>query len=165
MPQPASHPGCFTHSAGAPPRSTSPLTAHGAAVSLRHSRSFCAAFTISRPTGRLAVALRSMAASNPSPIPKPKPHPNPHPKPHPTPHPDPNPKPHQVDGKRVPTPADTIRPWWTPPGIAFPFIWLTITGLRAISSMIVFKACGRTLFSPPLLLLALHLAVGDTWNR
>ena len=71
----------------------------------------------------------------------------------------------EVDGKRVPTPADTIRPWWTPPGIAFPFIWLTITGLRAISSMIVFKACGRTLFSPPLLLLALHLAVGDTWNR
>jgi len=70
----------------------------------------------------------------------------------------------EVDGKRVPTPADTIRPWWTPPGIAFPFIWLTITGLRAISSMIVFKACGRTLFSPPLLLLALHLAVGDTWN-
>ena len=47
-----------------------------------------------------------------------------------------------VDGKRVPTPADTIRPWWTPPGIAFPFIWLTITALRAVSSMLVFKACG-----------------------
>ena len=30
----------------------------------------------------------------------------------------------EVDGKRVPTPAETIRPWWTPPGIAFPFIWL-----------------------------------------
>ncbi len=69
-----------------------------------------------------------------------------------------------VDGKRVPTPADTIRPWWTPPGIAFPFIWLTITGLRAASTLIVFKATGRALFSPPLLLLALHLAVGDTWN-
>ena len=70
----------------------------------------------------------------------------------------------EVDGKRVPTPAETIRPWWTPPGIAFPFIWLTITALRAVSSMLVYKACGRVLFCGPLLLLGLHLAVGDTWN-
>ena len=69
-----------------------------------------------------------------------------------------------VDGKRVPTPPETIRPWWTPPGIAFPFIWLTITALRAASSSIVFTATGRVLCSPPLLLLAFHLSVGDTWN-
>jgi len=69
-----------------------------------------------------------------------------------------------VDGKQVPTPEETKRPWWTPPGIAFPFIWLTITALRAASSLVVFKATGRALFSPPLLLLALHLSVGDTWN-
>jgi len=70
----------------------------------------------------------------------------------------------EVDGKRVATPKETIRPSWTPPGIAFPFIWLTITALRAASSLLVFKAAGRALFSPPLLLLALHLSVGDTWN-
>jgi len=69
-----------------------------------------------------------------------------------------------VDGKRVPTPPETIRPWWTPPGIAFPFIWLTITALRAASSLIVYRNTGRALCAPPLLLLALHLSVGDTWN-
>lgn len=69
-----------------------------------------------------------------------------------------------VDGKKVPTPPETIRPWWTPPGIAFPFIWLTITALRAASSYVVFKEVGRKLFTSPLLMLALHLCVGDTWN-
>jgi tryptophan-rich sensory protein len=70
----------------------------------------------------------------------------------------------EVDGKKVPTTPETIRPWWTPPGIAFPFIWLTITALRAASSLVVFKEVGQKLFSAPLLLLALHLCVGDTWN-
>mmetsp|Transcript_36082 Transcript_36082/g.115499 ORF Transcript_36082/g.115499 Transcript_36082/m.115499 type:complete len:303 (-) Transcript_36082:181-1089(-) len=69
-----------------------------------------------------------------------------------------------VEGKRTATPAETIRPSWTPPGIAFPFIWLTITALRAASSLVVFKATGRVLCSPALLVLALHLCVGDTWN-
>jgi len=68
------------------------------------------------------------------------------------------------DGKKVATPVEVKRPSWTPPGIAFPFIWLTITALRAASSFSVFKATGRALFCPPLLILALHLAVGDTWN-
>jgi len=70
----------------------------------------------------------------------------------------------EVEGKRVATPPETIRPWWTPPGIAFPFIWLTITALRMVSSLFIFKAVGSVLCCRPLLLLALHLSVGDTWN-
>jgi len=54
------------------------------------------------------------------------------------------------------TPVEVKRPSWTPPGIAFPFIWLTITALRAASSLVVFKATGRVLCSPALLVLALH---------
>ena len=59
------------------------------------------------------------------------------------------------------TPMDIKRPAWTPPGIAFPFIWLTITGLRAVSSAMVYDGA---LARAPLLLMALHLAVGDVWN-
>lgn len=65
------------------------------------------------------------------------------------------------DGKA--TPSDVKRPSWTPPGIAFPFIWLSITGLRGVSSAMVY---GQTdaLFSAPLLSMVLHLCIGDTWN-
>ena len=62
------------------------------------------------------------------------------------------------------TPTDIKRPSWTPPGIAFPFIWLTITGLRASSALVVWRASGRTLFCAPLLTLVAHLCIGDTWN-
>ncbi|KAJ8607737.1 hypothetical protein CTAYLR_008593 [Chrysophaeum taylorii] len=65
------------------------------------------------------------------------------------------------DGKA--TPPDVKRPAWTPPGIAFPFIWLTITALRAASSAIVYAKTGA-LATPPLRAMALHLAIGDTWN-
>lgn len=66
-----------------------------------------------------------------------------------------------MEGKA--TPADVKRPSWTPPGIAFPFIWLTITGLRGLSSALVYAEVGL-LASAPLLDLVLHLCVGDTWN-
>ena len=62
------------------------------------------------------------------------------------------------------TPAEIKRPSWTPPGIAFPFIWLTISCLRAASSTLIWRSTGRYLFSLPLLALVLHLCVGDTWN-
>jgi len=62
------------------------------------------------------------------------------------------------------TPTDIKRPSWTPPGIAFPFIWLAITGLRATSATIVWRAGGRALCTAPLLTLVAHLCVGDTWN-
>ena len=35
------------------------------------------------------------------------------------------------------TPREVKRPSWTPPGIAFPFIWSTISLLRAFSSLLV----------------------------
>ena len=63
-----------------------------------------------------------------------------------------------------PTPLSVKRPWWTPPGIAFPFIWITISFLRASSSFLVWQAGGRVLASPTLLALVAHLCVGDTWN-
>ena len=66
------------------------------------------------------------------------------------------------DGKA--TPRDVKRPSWTPPGFAFPIIWITISMLRASSSLLVWRACGRTLASPALLVLVAHLCVGDTWN-
>ena len=69
------------------------------------------------------------------------------------------------DGKRkAPVRKEVMRPKWTPPGIAFPFIWITISFLRAASSTLVWRACGKTLCSAPLLLLVLHLCIGDTWN-
>lgn len=61
-------------------------------------------------------------------------------------------------------PPDRKVPSWTPPGIAFPFIWLTISCLRATSSFLIWGATGRKLCSAPLLVLVLHLCVGDTWN-
>ena len=53
----------------------------------------------------------------------------------------------------------TSRPSWTPPGIAFPFIWLTYALRRP-------RADGvrRSLRNPALDALVLHLCIGDTWN-
>ncbi|KAJ1623993.1 TspO/MBR family-domain-containing protein [Pavlovales sp. CCMP2436] len=62
------------------------------------------------------------------------------------------------------TPTDVKRPSWTPPGIAFPIIWSTITLLRTISATMVFAANGRVLCSAPILALVSHLVCGDTWN-
>ena len=66
-----------------------------------------------------------------------------------------------VEGKRTATPAETIRPSWTPPGIAFPFIWLTITALRATAAQMAYAGSLR---NPALDALVLHLCIGDTWN-
>lgn len=62
------------------------------------------------------------------------------------------------------TRQETKRPGWTPPGIAFPIIWGTITLLRVAASTLVFAKNGRVLCSRPILALVAHLAIGDTWN-
>lgn len=62
------------------------------------------------------------------------------------------------------TPRETKRPSWTPPGIAFPIIWSTITLLRVAASTMIFEANGHVLCSRPILALMVHLACGDTWN-
>lgn len=61
------------------------------------------------------------------------------------------------------TPKDVKRPFWTPPGVAFPIIWLSITVLRAVSASLVYAQTG-SLISPPLRAFLLHLCIGDTWN-
>lgn len=66
-----------------------------------------------------------------------------------------------MEGKA--TPSNVKRPSWTPPGIAFPIIWLTITALRGILSAMVYSNVGQ-LCCGPLLAMILHLCIGDTWK-
>ena len=73
-------------------------------------------------------------------------------------------RPKRAEQDGAPTPKEVKRPSWTPPGIAFPFIWLTISCLRAASSTLVWLAAGKTLACAPILFLVAHLCVGDTWN-
>jgi len=72
-----------------------------------------------------------------------------------------NSRPNREEQKGKATPMDVKRPSWTPPGIAFPFIWLTITALRATAATMVYAGALR---SAPLEALMLHLCIGDTWN-
>ena len=70
--------------------------------------------------------------------------------------------------------GDRIMPSWTPPGPVFPIMWLLIIGpLRAYSSALVWQATaaagadgagGHYFFSPAIMALVFHLAVGDVWN-
>jgi translocator protein len=55
------------------------------------------------------------------------------------------------------------RPSWTPPPLAFPFIWLTIACLRAVSTALVFNT-KQTLLCTPICAFMGHLCIGDTWN-
>jgi translocator protein len=61
------------------------------------------------------------------------------------------------------TPSSVKRPTWTPPGIAFPFIWLSITALRGLSSAMIYRHT-QSLHCAPLLAMMVHLSIGDTWN-
>ena len=77
-----------------------------------------------------------------------------------------NSRPNRAAQKGKATPPDVKRPSWTPPGIAFPFIWTTITALRGAASAMVYSTLGgdARLMCAPLLAMCLHLAVGDVWN-
>ena len=72
-----------------------------------------------------------------------------------------NSRPNREEQKGKATPMDVKRPSWTPPGIAFPFIWLTITALRATAAQMAYAGSLR---APALDALVLHLCIGDTWN-
>ena len=72
-----------------------------------------------------------------------------------------NSRPNREAQKGKATPVDVKRPSWTPPGIAFPFIWLTITALRATAAQMAYAGSLR---APALDALVLHLCIGDTWN-
>ncbi|WP_066376649.1 TspO/MBR family protein [Anabaena sp. CA = ATCC 33047] len=57
-----------------------------------------------------------------------------------------------------------IRPRWSPPPLAFPIVWMIIAVLRVISSVLVWQEMNHQFLVLPLILFAVHLAVGDTWN-
>eukprot|EP00439_Symbiodinium_sp_Y106_P082750 s923_g22.t1 len=59
---------------------------------------------------------------------------------------------------------DRTMPSWTPPGFFFPIMWILIVApLRAASSMMIWQQVGH-LCDATILVLMLHLCVGDTWN-
>ena len=60
--------------------------------------------------------------------------------------------------------SDRKRPSWMPPPLTFPIVWTTIGILRAVSSVMVWEASRRDLLSLPLIIMCLHLAIGDAWN-
>ena len=64
-----------------------------------------------------------------------------------------NSRPNREAQKGKATPVDVKRPSWTPPGIAFPFIWLTITALRATAAQMAYAGSLR---APALDALVLH---------
>eukprot|EP00752_Nemacystus_decipiens_P011370 g10104.t1 len=57
------------------------------------------------------------------------------------------------------------RPDWMPPPKVFPFIWITIGFLRAVSTTMVWEALGCNLATGPVAAMVLHLSIGDTWNH
>lgn len=57
-----------------------------------------------------------------------------------------------------------VRPKWAPPPLAFPIVWMTITVLRVISSLLVWQEMNQQFLVLPLIVFAVHLALGDTWN-
>lgn len=67
-------------------------------------------------------------------------------------------------GKEKQAIQERRRPSWMPPALVFPIVWTTIAVLRAVSSMMVWEACGRNLLAVPLIGMMTHLAIGDTWN-
>ncbi len=56
------------------------------------------------------------------------------------------------------------RPAWAPPPIAFPIVWMSIAVLRVVSAYFVWSATNENFLSLPLIIFAIHLALGDTWN-
>ena len=61
--------------------------------------------------------------------------------------------------------SERKRPSWMPPPLTFPIVWTTIGLLRAASSVMVWEISGRDLLSTPIIIMCLHLAIGDAWNH
>ena len=70
-----------------------------------------------------------------------------------------------LDNTRSRSLYDNIqRPGWAPPPLAFPIVWMSIAVLRVISSYMIWNQVDRNFLALPLIIFAIHLAVGDTWN-
>jgi len=59
------------------------------------------------------------------------------------------------------TQATIMRPSCNP--LLFDPSWTAIGLLRAASSVAIWEACGRDLVSMPLIVMMLHLSIGDAW--
>lgn len=57
-----------------------------------------------------------------------------------------------------------IRPKWAPPPFVFPIVWMSIGVLRIVSSYLVWQKLDQNFLAIPLIVFAIHLALGDTWN-
>lgn len=56
------------------------------------------------------------------------------------------------------------RPKWAPPPFVFPIVWMSIGILRIVSSYLVWQKLDHNFLVIPLIIFAIHLALGDTWN-
>ena len=70
-----------------------------------------------------------------------------------------------LDNTRSGTRYDTVkRPTWSPPPLTFPIVWMSIAVLRVVSAYFIWSATSENFVSLPLIVFAIHLALGDTWN-
>ncbi len=70
-----------------------------------------------------------------------------------------------LDNTRTSRTYDSIvRPKWAPPPLGFAIIWMTISVLRVISSLLIWQQMNQQFLVFPLIAFAVHLALGDTWN-
>ncbi|HLO83424.1 MAG TPA: TspO/MBR family protein [Nostocaceae cyanobacterium] len=70
-----------------------------------------------------------------------------------------------LDNTRSPQTYDQIiRPKWAPPPLAFPIVWMIISVLRVIASVLIWQHENHQFLVLPLILFVIHLALGDTWN-
>ncbi|CAM9454698.1 unnamed protein product [Choristocarpus tenellus] len=56
------------------------------------------------------------------------------------------------------------KPSWAPHPVAFGLVWLVVKLLWMAAMTMVYEGVGGKLFSPPIELHLLHLALGDVWN-
>lgn len=56
------------------------------------------------------------------------------------------------------------KPDWTPPEWVFPAVWIPLKLLQVFAARIIWVKTGRNPLSTPVVLFALHQALGDLWN-
>mmetsp|Transcript_242 Transcript_242/g.423 ORF Transcript_242/g.423 Transcript_242/m.423 type:complete len:257 (+) Transcript_242:117-887(+) len=57
------------------------------------------------------------------------------------------------------------KPFWHPPNIAFPLLWIPVRISRSIGSSLLWESVNRNPFSPPIVLALVSLVLADIWNQ
>mmetsp|Transcript_2283 Transcript_2283/g.3243 ORF Transcript_2283/g.3243 Transcript_2283/m.3243 type:complete len:286 (+) Transcript_2283:29-886(+) len=57
------------------------------------------------------------------------------------------------------------KPFWNPPAIVFPLMWIPLKILQAFSLTLLGKSVNQSNNYVPLLLYLVHKSLGDTWNK